>query len=466
MKRLIGTALVTTITVLSLPVSARAQADYQQLGKSIFKTLIETNTTGSTGNTTVAAQRLADLFLAAGFTAADVQIVGPTERNKNLVVRYRGTGARKPLLLMGHIDVVEALRSDWTVDPFVLTEQDGYYYGRGTQDMKGSAATLVAALLRLKNEGWKPDRDVILALTSGEEGGSEYVGMQWLVEKQRPLIDAEYAINADGGGGEIINGKHALMSVQAAEKVFHTVSFIATNRGGHSSLPRPDNAIYSLAKALDKLAAYAFPARPNDIVRAFFKQAASTAETPALGAAMRSVASGQNSPAAFATLSKVPHYNALLRTTCVATMLQAGHAENALPASAKATVNCRMLPGEDAAAVERMLVRVVADTGVKVVAADTAKPSPPSPLRPDVFSAIDGATSAAWSRLPIVPEMSTGASDGLFVRNAGIPVYGVTGLFIDVNDNREHGKDERILVTSFQDGLKFSYELIKRLGAP
>src|SRR5260370_40489747 len=204
---------VLAIAGLSIPASARGQSDYQALGKSIFKTLIETNTTASVGNTTVAAQSMAKLFLDAGFPAADVQIVGPAERNRNLVVRYRGTGARKPLLLMGHIDVVEARRSDWTVDPFVLTETGGFYYGHGAQDMKGSAATLVAAVLRLKSEGWKPDRDVILALTSGEEGGSEDVGMQWLVEAQRPLVDAEYAINVDGGGGEIVNGKHALMSV-------------------------------------------------------------------------------------------------------------------------------------------------------------------------------------------------------------------------------------------------------------
>src|SRR5260370_23830033 len=345
---------------------------------------------------------MAKLFLDAGFPAADVQIVGPAERNRNLVVRYRGTGARKPLLLMGHIDVVEARRSDWTVDPFVLTETGGFYYGHGAQDMKGSAATLVAAVLRLKSEGWKPDRDVILALTSGEEGGSEDVGMQWLVEAQRPLVDAEYAINVDGGGGEIVNGKHALMSVQAAEKVFHTVALVVMNRGGHSSLPRPDNAIYSLARALDRLSGFAFPAKPNDIVRAYFKQAAATAETPALGAAMRRIASGQNSPAALVTLSKVPHYNALLRTTCVATMLQAGHAENALPASTKATGNCGKPPGEDAWAVERALGRAIADTGVKVVAADTVKPSPPSPLRPDVFSAVDRATKSVLSPMPLV----------------------------------------------------------------
>ena len=463
MKR---TVLVAMIGVVALPVSARAQADFQQLGKSVLKTLIETNTTPTTGNTTIAAQKMADLFLAAGFPAVDVQVVGPVERNKNLVVRYRGTGARRPLLLMGHIDVVEALRSDWTVDPFVLTEQDGYYYGRGTQDMKGGAATLVTSLLRLKNEGWKPDRDIILALTSGEEGGSDYVGMQWLIEKQRPLVDAEYAINLDAGGGEIINGKHGLMGVQAAEKVFHTVSLTVSNRGGHSSLPRSDNAIYALARALEKLAAYTFPAKPNDIVRAYFKQAATTAETPALAAAMRSVASGRNSATAFATLSKVPLYNAFLRTTCVATMLQGGHAENALPQTAKATVNCRILPGEDAKDVDQTLARIVGDPSVKLGALNLAVPSPPSPLRPDVFTAIDGSVKAIWGPLPIVPQMETGATDGLFVRNAGVPVYGVSGLFIAVDDIRAHGKDERILVASFEDGLKFAYELIKRLSSP
>jgi acetylornithine deacetylase/succinyl-diaminopimelate desuccinylase-like protein len=456
---------IALIAAVVLPECLRAQGDYQQLGKAILESMIETNTTASAGNTTVLAQSLAKRFVDAGFPEADVQVVGPAERNKNLVVRYRGAGGQKPLLVMGHIDVVEALRSDWSVDPFVLTEQDGYYYGRGTQDMKGSAATVVAALLHLKSEGWRPDRDVILALTSGEEGGSDYVGMQWLVEKQRPLIDAEYAINLDAGGGEMINGKNTLLGVQAAEKVFHTVSLTVSNSGGHSSLPRPDNAIYALARALDKVAAYAFPEKPNEIVRAYFKQAAASAETPALAAAMQTVAAGKDSPAAFTTLSKVPLYNALLRTTCVATMLQAGHAENALPATAKATVNCRILPGEDPVAVERTLVRVIGDSSVTLAAVDTAKPSPPSPLRPDVFSAIDASVKATWGPLPIVPQMETGATDGLYLRNAGVPVYGTTGIFVAVNDNRMHGKDERILVSSFQDGLRFAYELIKRLGA-
>lgn len=455
---------IALVAAVVLTESLRAQDDYQQLGKAILTSMIETNTTGSVGNTTLLAQSMARLFVDAGFPEADVQVVGPAERNKNLVVRYRGAGAHKPLLLMGHMDVVEALRSDWTVDPFVLTEQGGYYYGRGTQDMKGSAATLVAALLRLKRERWQPGRDVILALTSGEEGGSDYVGMQWLVEKQRPLIDAEYAINVDAGGGEIVDGKNTLMAVQAAEKVYHTVSLTVSNTGGHSSLPRPDNAIYTLTRALDRLAAYAFPAKPNEIVRAYFKQAAATAETPALAAAMRTVAAGNNSAAAFATLSKDPLYNAFLRTTCVATMLQAGHAENALPATAKATVNCRILPGEDPVAVERTLVRVIHDASVNLAPVDTAIPSPPSPLRPDVFEAIDASVKAIWGALPIVPQMESGATDGLYVRNAGVPVYGVTGIFVAVNDNRMHGKDERILVSSFKDGLRFAYELIKRLG--
>ena len=229
-------------------------------------------------------------------------------------------------------------------------------------------------------------------------------------------------------------------------------------------MPRPDNAIYSLARALEKLAAYTFPEKPNEIVRAYFKQAAASAETPALAAAMRTVAAGNNSASAFATLSEVPLYNALLRTTCVATMLQAGHAQNALPATAKATVNCRILPGEDAVAVERTLVRVIGDTSVKLAPVDTPVPSPPSALRPDVFSAIDASVKATWGTLPIVPKMETGASDGLYVRNAGVPVFGVTGIFVAVNDSRMHGKDERILVSSFQDGLRFAYELIKRLG--
>jgi acetylornithine deacetylase/succinyl-diaminopimelate desuccinylase-like protein len=439
-------------------------ATYHQLGHAILRELIETNTTGSSGNTTVAAQQLATRFHDAGFADADIQVIGPTPKNRNLVVRYHGSGARRPVLLLAHLDVVEAKRDDWTYDPFRLTEHDGYFYGRGTQDQKGGAAMLVTTLIRLKQEGWTPDRDLILALTAGEEGGMPYNGVEWLIKNRRDLIDAEYAINVDAGGGELENGKHTLFDVQAAEKVYHSVTLTVRNPGGHSSLPRKDNAIYALAAALDRLARYEFPAEANDVVKAYFAKAASIAP-PVLAADMRSVANGGHDPAAIARLSKTPLYNALLRTTCVATMLQAGHAENALPQTATATVNCRMLPGSDPAAVERTIARVVGDTSVHLAPVDTAIPSPASPLRPDLFDAISASVKAIWGAVPVVPIMETGATDGLYLRNAGMPVYGFSGLFIATNDVRAHGKDERILITAFDDGLDFTYDVLRRTAA-
>jgi len=425
--------------------------------------MIETNTTASSGNTTTIAEQLQVRFKDAGFAEADVQVVGPTPKNRNLVVRYRGSGAKKAVLLLAHLDVVEAKRTDWTFDPFKLTEQDGYLYGRGTQDVKGGAATLVAALLRMKQEKIVPDRDLILALTAGEEGGMPYNGVDWLLKNKRDLIDADYVINVDAGGGELEKGKHTLFDVQAAEKVYHSVEITATNPGGHSSLPRKDNAIYALARALERVGAYDFPAKPNDVVRAYFAKAAATA-TPPVAADMRSVAAGKTDPAAIARLSKTPLYNSLLRTTCVATMLEGGHAPNALPQTARALVNCRMLPGDDPAGVERALVRAINDTSVHLAPVDTARPSPASPLRPDVFSAVEASVKATWGTVPIAPYMETGATDGLFLRNAGVPVYAFSGIFIETGDIRAHGKDERILVSSFDDALDFTYDFLKRIA--
>jgi acetylornithine deacetylase/succinyl-diaminopimelate desuccinylase-like protein len=351
---------MTTMTMRSLAASLllatatgaqQSPATFHQLGHAILRELIETNTTGSSGNTSIAAEQLAARFRDAGFAEADVQVVGPSTKNRNLVVRYRGSGARKPILLLAHLDVVEAKKEDWTYDPFHLTEHDGYFYGRGTQDQKGGAATLVTTLLRLKDEHVVPDRDLILALTAGEEGGMPYNGVEWLIKNKHNLIDAEFAINVDAGGGEMEHGKHTLFDVQAAEKVYHSVALTVKNPGGHSSLPRKDNAIYALAKALDRLSAFDFPPKPNDVVKAYFAKAASTAN-PMTAGDMRKVANGSADAATIARLSQTPLYNALMRTTCVATMLEGGHAPNALPQSAKATVNCRMLPGEDAAAVE------------------------------------------------------------------------------------------------------------------
>ncbi len=458
-------SLAVAVAFAATPVVAQQppSSNFHQLGHAILRELIETNTTASAGNTTTAAEQLQVRFKDAGFAPEDDQVIGPTVKNRNLVVRYRGSGAHKPVLLIAHLDVVEAKREDWTIDPFVLTERDGYFYGRGTQDQKGGAAMLVSALLRLKQEKFVPDRDLILALTAGEEGGMPYNGVQWLIANKKSLIDAEYVINVDAGGGELENGKHTLFDVQAAEKVYHSVSLTAKNPGGHSSLPRKDNAIYALARALDHVSAYEFPAKPNDVVKKYFAQAASTV-APQVGADMRAVAAGTATPAAIARLSATPLYNALLRTTCVATMLNGGHAPNALPQSATATVNCRMLPGDDPSAVEHALVRAIADTSVHLAPIDTAVPSPASPLRPDVFSAVEASVKAVWGNVPVVPIMETGATDGLFLRNAGVPVYGFSGLFIATNDVRAHGKDERILVTAFDDGLDFTYDFLKRIA--
>ncbi len=459
-RSLLALLLIATPALAQQP----SRSDYHQLGHAILRELIETNTTASAGNTTVAAEQLQVRFKDAGFAPEDDQVVGPTPKNRNLVVRYRGSGAHKPVLLLAHLDVVEAKRDDWTYDPFVLTEKDGYFYGRGTQDVKGGAAMLVTALLRMKQEKFVPDRDLILALTAGEEGGMPYNGVQWLIANKKPLIDAEYVINVDAGGGELENGKHTLFDVQAAEKVYHSVSLTAKNPGGHSSLPRKDNAIYELATALERSrrvrVSREAERRREEILRVRPRRRSRRRSPPTCEPS----AAGTATPAAIARLSTTPLYNALMRTTCVATMLNGGHAPNALPQSATATVNCRMLPGDDPAAVERALVRAIGDTGVHLAPIDTARPSPASPLRPDVFSAVEASVKAVWGNVPIVPIMETGATDGLFLRNAGVPVYAFSGLFIATNDVRAHGKDERILVSAFDDGLDFTYDFLTRIA--
>jgi acetylornithine deacetylase/succinyl-diaminopimelate desuccinylase-like protein len=451
---------------------AASLTPYQSLGRSVLRELVETNTTYSAGSTTKAAELLAARFRAAGFPASDVQLIGPDTgrdaKDRNLLVRYRGRGARRPILLIGHLDVVEAKRADWVLDPFVLTERDGHFYGRGTLDMKNGAASWVAALLRMKQEGFVPSGDYVLALTAGEEGGGGYNGIQWLLAHRRDLLgNPVYVLNADAGGGELRGGKPIAMDVQAAEKVFQTFHLTVRNPGGHSSLPEKDNAIYRLARALERLGAYDFPAQTDAITRAYFARAAALA-TGDLAADLHAV-SAMTVPdsVAVARLSaRSPFYNAQLRTTCVATMIQGGHAVNALPQRVTATVNCRMFPGVDASDVERTLRTVVSDTAVGVARADTAVPSPPSIMPPAVEEVIRSVTSSMWGPLPVIPEMETGATDGLFLRNAGVPVFGVSGYFVDPNipaDTRAHGLDERISVKGFYDQLEFTYRLLKAL---
>src|SRR5262245_6680587 len=424
---------------------------YQQLGRDILRELVETNTEYSIGSTTKAAELMAARFRAAGFPASDVEIVGPDTgrdaKDRNLLVRYRGSGQRRPILLIGHLDGVEAKPSDWVLDPFKLTEKDGHFYGRGTLDMKNGDASWVAALLRMKQEGVVPAGDYILALTAGEEGPG-YIGVEWLLEHRKEIREAQYVLNADAGGGELRDGKPIAFNVQAAEKVYYSLRVTARNPGGHSSLPRRDNAINALAAALGRIAAYQFPLQTNAVTRGYFARTA-LLMTGQLAADMRAVsASEKPDPAAAARLAaRSAFYNAQLRTTCVATLLEGGHAENALPQRAQATVNCRMMPGSNPEQVRRTLERLAADTSIAVTPVAEALASPTSPLRPDVDRAIQQVTQSIWGPLPIIPNMETGATDGLFLRNAGMLVWGVSGLFNDPNvdeDNRAHGLNERI----------------------
>jgi acetylornithine deacetylase/succinyl-diaminopimelate desuccinylase-like protein len=435
---------------------------HQKMSKDFLRELIEIDTTHSTGNTTNAANAMAAHLIAAGFPEEDTLVLGPVENKGNLVVRYRGRDiSRKPLLLLAHLDVVGADLADWTLDPFTLTEQDGYYYGRGTTDDKDEAAIHTANLIRLKQEGFLPDRDIIVALTADEEGGVDN-GVAWLLEHHRDLIDAEYALN-EGGGGAIKDGNHIANGVQASEKVYQSFNLEVTNPGGHSSLPVKDNAIYRLADALVHIRAYDFPVILNEVTQIFFKRSIDLEEGD-LADAMRGVLQNPPDPNAVAYLSHTPFYNSRLRTTCIATQLAAGHAENALPQRARATVNCRVLPGESIEAVQDTLEIIIGDAQVTITPVKDATSSPASPLTPEVFGAIETVTNELWPGVPVIPMMSTGATDGLFLRNAGIPVYGVSGLFADITDNRAHGQNERILIKSYFEGQEFLYRLMKKLS--
>ncbi|MFN2572386.1 MAG: M20/M25/M40 family metallo-hydrolase [Gemmatimonadales bacterium] len=457
--------LLLLLVVLSAPLSAQRTAANDKRARDIFEQLININTTGSSGSTTAAANAMAQWLLKAGFPAADVQVIGPdTSENHNLIARFRGTGRQRPVLLLAHIDVVEAKREDWSVDPFTLLERDGFFYGRGTLDVKDGAAILVATLARLKQEGYRPNRDLILALTTGEEGGSDYNGVEWLLANHRDLIDAEYVINMDAGDPVIINGKRVMRSVQAAEKVYVSFKLEVHNPGGHSSLPRKDNAIYQLAAALGRLSAYEFPARPNEITRAFFQKMAVIQPGPLSADMVAASGAKPDSSAVRRLLDASPLWNAQLRTTCVATELAGGHAENALPQSASATVNCRMLPGTAQDDVQRTLTQLVGDTAVTITVVSPAVPSPLASLKPDVMGSIERVTKRLWN-IPVVPVMETGATDGLFLRNAGIPVYGISGVFVDINDVRAHGRDERIGVQDYYDGAEYIYQLVKEVSS-
>jgi acetylornithine deacetylase/succinyl-diaminopimelate desuccinylase-like protein len=442
---------------------AHALTPQQQLASDVYKELVEINTVTDTGDTGRAADAMAARLLAAGFDSADVQVFKPAPRKGNLVARLRGSGVRKPMLLLAHLDVVEARRDDWSYDPFKLTEKDGYFYGRGTGDDKFMAATFVTTLIRYKQEGYKPDRDIIVALETDEEIlDRNGLGIQWLLANHRHLIDAEFALN-EGGPVGLKRGKPIRNSIQTSEKVSYSYRLAVTNKGGHSSLPSPDNAIYHLAEGLTRLGKFAFPVNLNTTTRLWFERTADL-ETPETAADIRSVLSATPDPAALERLSANPAYNAQLRTTCVATLLEGGHATNALPQTARATVNCRILPGEKVEDITATLTRVLGDDKITVTPVGQPVLSAPSVVDEGLLSAIERTSAEFWPGAPVVPVMSTGATDGSYLRNAGIPTFGHSGLAGDVDDNRAHGKDERVAVKAFYEGGEYLYRLVKRLS--
>jgi acetylornithine deacetylase/succinyl-diaminopimelate desuccinylase-like protein len=450
---------LAALMLLSL-VPALQSAPDKQLAEDIYRQLIDINTADSAANVTSAAEAMAQRLRDAGFSENEIHVDGVDPHFKNLVVRYAGTGRQKPILLLAHLDVVEARRSDWSLDPFHFTEKDGYFYGRGTVDDKAEAACWIANLIAYKKEGYKPDRDIIVALTAGEESG-EHNGVAWLLKNHRDWVDAGLALN-EGGDGGMRDGKKIANYVQASEKVYYSVRLKATDAGGHSSMPRKDNPIYWVSAALLRISEYQFPVELNEVTRLYFERTGKLSRDP-LAAAMRALAANPNDSAAIDKLSADPHENAMMRTTCVATEIEGGHAENALPQSATAIVNCRLLPGDKPEDVLAKLRTIVNDSHVELTEVKPAEVGPASPLTPAIMSAVEQITNALWPGIPVIPTMSTGATDGRMIRRAGIPCYGVSGFFLDELDTREHGRDERMLVESFFDGQKFLYGLVKRL---
>jgi acetylornithine deacetylase/succinyl-diaminopimelate desuccinylase-like protein len=472
----LGGALACCLTSL-----ASAQQGYalssgdRQLTHDIFKQLIETNTTDSVGSVTAAASELRHRLLDAGFAPDEVKLLGPNDRKMNLVAIYHGKPGShlKPILAICHLDVVEANKADWSPDtpPFTFTEKDGFYYGRGTQDIKEGDVGLIYTFLRMKREGYVPDRDITIALTADEEGGKSN-GVDWLLKNHPELMQAEFVINPDAGGVYAESGKPVVFDVEATEKTYADFRITALDRGGHSSLPRPDNAIYAVADALGRLEKSPFPVELNAVTRAEFAAMART-QTGQLAADMKAVSEGSMDAAVLARLSSIPEWNSTLRTTCVATMMSAGHAPNALPQRAQANVNCRILPGHPGEEIRQDLIRIfnnptlkveyVTDAGMVLPKGEERTSAPPPPVNPTVQASLDHVVHEMWPGLPIVPTMEPGASDSIYTTAAGIPSYGLNGFAIDSDDVRAHGMNERLGVESFYRGVEFTYLFMKSL---
>ena len=468
---MIRISLIAVLLFTASDMYAQDTVANHQFAHDVFKQLIEINTTDSSGDVTAAAEAMGQRFRDAGFADSDIYLGGPNDRKHNVVIRLHGSGKHRPVLLIGHLDVVEANRADWTTNPFQFVEKAGYFYGRGTEDMKDGDAIMVATLIRFKKEGFVPDRDIILAMTADEEGGA-YNGVEWLLKNHRDLIDAEFVLNHDGGEVQLDHGKPLAMVLDASEKLYSDYQVVVTNPGGHSSQPRPDNAIYELSHALLNLEQHKFPFELNSVTRAYYEHLASV-ETGERAADIKAIVQTPPDLAAADRLSHDPIDNSRLHTTCVATRVNAGHANNALPGRAEAVVNCRILPGHSKQEIRQELANIFADPKVELryitnarevldTIPDERSYSPPPP-RADVMAAVNSAAAKIWPGIPVFPTMATGASDGVYTMAAGMPTYAISGVAIERDDHREHGRDERIPVASFYNGVDFYYQFLKTL---
>jgi acetylornithine deacetylase/succinyl-diaminopimelate desuccinylase-like protein len=437
----------------------------RRLAHDVLRELVGIRSVHEVG-TRAAAEAVAARFLANGFGPDEVQVLADEQfpQQANVVVRLRGRGHGRPVMWIGHLDVVAARPEDWSLPPFRLTEKDGWFYGRGTSDMKDQDAAILASLIRLRQEGYVPERDLIAAFTADEEVGLEQDGVPWLLKAHRPLVDAALVINPDGSSGEIVAGRRATFGVETSQKTYMTFVLETTNPGGHSSEPRPDNAIYQLAAGLVRLGHYQFPYKANATTRLYFRQMAALS-SGRRRADMLAVAADKLDPAAAARLAQDVTLNPILHTTCVATMLAAGLQENALPQRAQATVQCRVFPDETIEQTRATLVRVVADPAIRVALGPPVIPAPETVPDPAVLGVIERVAHSMWPGVPVIPQMAAGASDNIYTRAAGIPSYGVSGAWEDLSDDRAHGRDERREIGAFDESVEFTYRLMKALGA-
>ncbi|MGO9803779.1 MAG: M20/M25/M40 family metallo-hydrolase [Steroidobacteraceae bacterium] len=473
----IGRAFAVVAAIVAAAGAAVAAAPgpdaaYDTLAHDIFKQLIEIDTSDSTGNVTTAAEALRKRFLDAGFPASDLELAGPNDRKKNLIVRLHGTGRHKPVLLIGHLDVVEARREDWSTDPYKLIEKDGYYYGRGTIDMKDGDAVMAAALIRMRREGFRPSRDIVAAFTADEEGGC-CNGITWLLKNRRASVDAEYVLNQDDWSIVSEHGVAQVAHFIGAEKLYSDYQLVVTNRGGHSSEPRRDNAIYELARALTRVERFQFPFELNSVNRGYFEHMASEVAKGQEAEDMRAILTQPPDAQAIARLSRDPENLWVTRTTCVATRLAGGHANNALPQRAEAVVNCRIFPGHSKEEIRQLLVKVVNDPQVTVrYIADDGQISDlatderavtPAPLRPEVLKTMTTLAEATWPGMKVIPSLDAAASDSKYTMAAGLPTYTFGGVAVDRGDVRAHGRDERVAVTEFYKWNGFFYRYVRAL---